>query len=180
MQLRFVTFAAAFMIGLSAVPALAQDAPAFDVSGGYSLVRDGDVEETFHGWLASATGYVTPWFGITGEVGGNYKGIEVLGADVDLSVHSFMAGPRLTVRSSAGVTPFAQLLVGAARLSGDVLGIGDSSTEFALQPGGGVDIWLSSRAGIRVGADYRRVFVEDDGINEFRFHVGVVVSGGRR
>src|SRR5262245_7389866 len=60
-------------------PAYAQEAPSFDVSGGYSFVRDQEIEENLHGWVGSVTGYFSPAFGITGELGGNYKTLQLLG-----------------------------------------------------------------------------------------------------
>jgi hypothetical protein len=41
-------------------------------------------------------------------------------------------------------------------------------------------VWIRPKVGIRVGADYRRVFAEDEGVNEFRVHAGIVLSGGAR
>jgi len=93
-----------------AVPAFAQTTPIVEVSGGYSFLRDQEIEENFHGWVASVAGNLNSWFGIVGEVGGNYRTIQVFGTDVDLSVHSFMFGPRLSGRQRADVTPFFQFL----------------------------------------------------------------------
>jgi opacity protein-like surface antigen len=169
----------AVFLAATAGNAYAQETPAFDVSGGYSFLRDQSVEENFHGWVASATGNFSPLFGITGEIGGNYKTVQILGTDLNFSVHSYMAGPRFTARGSAGFTPFAQLLVGAARASGSVLGFSASGTEFAMQPGGGVDFWLQPNVGIRAGGDYRRIFAEE-GADEFRFHFDIVLAGGSR
>ena len=39
------------------------------VTGGYSLVRDNDIDETLIGWVASATGHIASSFGITAEAG---------------------------------------------------------------------------------------------------------------
>jgi hypothetical protein len=164
--------AALFVLVLSA-PAYAQNAPTFDVSGGYSFLRD---EENFHGWLASITGNVTPVFGITGEVGGNYKSID----NVDVDLHSYMVGPRFASRQNPSVTPFVHVLFGGVRVGEEFAGLSDSTTEFALQPGAGVDFWANPNFGLRVGADYRRVFYEGYGSNQFRFNVGVVLAGGRR
>ncbi|MGE0462374.1 MAG: outer membrane beta-barrel protein [Vicinamibacterales bacterium] len=175
---------AALLVCLS-VPAFAQDTvPAVDIGGGYSFLRDQDLEENLHGWVASVAGNLNRWFGIVGEVGGNYRTTDVLGTDVDFSVHSFMGGVRFSARQTGGVTPFGQFLLGGARASVSVLGESESTTEFAIQPGAGVDIWLRPRFGIRVGGDYRRILIseEDDGedSNEFRFYAGVVLGLGER
>ena len=161
------------------------------MSGGYSLLRDlnaddddddDDEVQNINGWVASVAGHFNPWFGIVGEVGGNYATVQdpFFETDFDFSIHTFMAGPRFTARGSSAVTPFFHVLVGGARSSVSVLftEVG-STTELAVQPGGGVDFWVAPNFGIRVGGDYRRIFIEDDNADQFRFHVGVVVSGGR-
>ena len=101
-------------------------------------------------------------------------------SDVDLSVHSFLGGPRVSFHGNPTVAPFGHVLLGAARVSGSVFGMRESETEFALQPGGGVDVWLRRNFGIRVGGDYRRIFFEGEGADEFRIQLGVVVTGGSR
>jgi opacity protein-like surface antigen len=164
------------LVAVVALPAAAQDAPKFDVSGEYSFLRDSELEQSFHGWLLSAAGNMSSVLGIVGEVGGNYKTISVLGTDLELSVHTFMAGVRFSSRANEKVTPFGQIVAGAARAAGSAFGESESATEFALQPGGGVDIWITPTVGIRAGADYRRIF-SDPGTNEFRLHFGVVFAG---
>lgn len=52
------------------------------------------------------------------------------------------------------VQPFAELLVGAAHAGGGIAGAGDHSTALAGQLGGGADLPLSGRLGLRVQADY--------------------------
>jgi opacity protein-like surface antigen len=52
----------------------------------------------------------------------------------------------------------------------------DSATNFALEAGGGVNFGLTERTGIRFGVDYLRAFADDNDVNAFRFHAGVVFS----
>ena len=53
----------------------------------------------------------------------------------------------------------------------------ESATNFGLEVVGGVNFRVAENTGIRFGVDYVRVFAEDDeGVNVFRFHVGVVVG----
>jgi hypothetical protein len=179
-----------------AVPAFAQLAPAYDVSVGYSLLRDEeladlDLAETLHGWLASVGFNFNRWLGIVGEVGGNYgtfdvePPIEGFGPfEIDLKVLSYMGGPRFASHASPSFTPYGQFLFGVARGSVEFLDESESSSEFAIQPGGGLDIWVIPDIGIRVGGDFRRIFFDeiegDGGANEFRFHVGIVIRGGSR
>jgi opacity protein-like surface antigen len=161
-------------------PASAQElTPAGDISGGYAFLRDNDLEENLHGWMVSVAGNLSRVFGIVGEVGGNSKTYEYLGTDVDLAVYSFMGGARFSARTPR-VTPFGQFLLGGARASVSVLGETESTTEFAIQPGGGVDVWLTPRFAIRAGADYRYIFAEEEGSDEFRFYAGVTFAFGER
>ncbi|MDH4065296.1 MAG: porin family protein [Acidobacteriota bacterium] len=172
------------------LPASAQDiTPAVDVSGGYSFLRHQERDEVggeatgqnFHGWVASVAGNLTRWLGLVGEVGGNYKTLGFDGTDVSFSVHSFMGGMRFSARPPGHITPFGQFLVGAVRGSVSALGVSGSTTEFGAQGGGGVDFWIRPKFGIRVGADYRRIFPkEEKGLDEFRFYAGVVVGAGQR
>jgi opacity protein-like surface antigen len=180
-----------------ATPARAQDTPRGDVSAGYqAIMLTGDVDETLtKGWYADAAVNLTPLLGIVFEVGGAYKSISesltfqgvTVSATADVSVHEFMGGLRLNAHPGPTVTPFGQVLFGAVRGSADASistsGFPEdfsfesdalSSTELALQVGGGADIGLSDGIGIRGGMDYLRVFVEDEGLNAFRFRAGIV------
>jgi hypothetical protein len=99
-----------------------------------------------------------------------------------------MGGVRVAARTNPKVVPFGQVLLGAARLSGGVTASGpevsviaatDADTEFALQIGGGVNLMTSGHFGVRLGADYRRIFISDGGENEFRLVAGVVIPIGK-
>lgn len=85
-------------------------------------------------------------------------------------MHSFLAGPR--VMSQQGmVTVFGQVLFGGVHSSTDVSGsasgvtvsFSESETDFAIQPGGGVDVKLSDNVGARVGFNFRAIRPSDDG-----------------
>lgn len=178
-----VAAATTLLIGLSTAPVRAQDAPAYDASGGYSFLRDS--ETNFHGWLASASGAFNDWFGVTAEVGGNYATRQVLGTDINLSVHGFFVGPRFWLGGTPAVRPFLQVLLGGTQASAAVLGESASITKFSVQPGAGVDFWVRRPLGIRVGVDGRRIYLGDDAGDsdssvQFRFYAGLVLGGGRR
>jgi opacity protein-like surface antigen len=82
--------------------------------------------------------------------------------------------------------PFGQILFGAARLSADVEGSAtvagrttsvresESSNEFALEAGGGVNIRLADRFGVRLDANYLRLGISEGG-NALRVGAGVVI-----
>jgi hypothetical protein len=161
-----------------AAPVMAQDAPKVEVSGGYSYLHVGDSDELEHvpaGWYADVAGHVTPMLGIVGQVTGNYKTVD----DVNFKFHTFAAGARVS-GNSGGVSPFGQVLVGIGRatFNTDLAGllpadVSDSSSDPILSLGAGVNVRSGGAVGVRVGADYVRLFSEDDGTNLFRVNVGI-------
>jgi hypothetical protein len=193
MNVKMVTVLTALACVLSAVvaaPAAAQTATT-EVSAGYQFTRTSDLNLPA-GWYVDVAGNVAPMFAVVGEVSGSYKSetIAVGTSSVDATVrlHTFMGGVRVAARSNPKVVPFGQVLLGAARLSGgvtasgpavSVLAASDADTEFALQVGGGVNLMTSGSFGVRLGADYRRIFISGGGENEFRLGVGVVVPFGK-
>jgi opacity protein-like surface antigen len=194
--------AASAAILLGSVPSVvAQDLPRAEVSGGYQFlnVTVEDASEVFGtGWYADIAGNLTRHLGVAFQVGGSYKSITETQSfgnaratiDADFRVHHFMVGARLKARPNPTIAPFAEILVGAVTLSLDATGTAnfggssasfsaeESGTDFGLQVGGGADFPLSDRIGIRVGADYVRVYAEE-AVNTFRFAAGVVLPIGR-
>jgi hypothetical protein len=166
------------VVGLSALfsvatPVFAQQS-AGDVAIGYSILHDSDVEETFPmGWLFAGGANLGRNVAIVGEAGGNYKTVSVLGTDVNLRVHSFLGGVRVQNRRTK-IMPFGQFQVGLAHLAYSVFGDGDSSNGFAIQPGGGVDIPVTSFMGARLQGDFRMIRADGETTNEFRVGVGLV------
>jgi len=178
-----------------ALPATAQTRGEF--SAGYQLIHAAsDIDETLEkGWYADVAGNLTNNVAAVFQVGGNYKTYEesetisgvVTTLSADLRIHEFMGGIRAMARPSPTVTPFVQVLVGGINTSVDVSGEvvvngttllsldeSDSSTNFGLQTGGGVNVNVSDSFGVRFGADYIRVFAEDGGANVVRVAVGAV------
>jgi hypothetical protein len=185
--------AAALLIGGSG-PVFAQEGdrsvPAAELSGGYGFLRDFDLDENVPaGWYFSAAGNLTRWFGVVGEVTGSRKTFDDMQplATVKGSIYTGMAGPRFFTKVGRFV-PYGQMLVGAAHVrasSSSILGnFKDEDTYFALQPGGGVLVYLNSRIGAQVSADYRWIDPaaddRDASADEFRFLTGIVVGFGSR
>jgi opacity protein-like surface antigen len=180
------------------VPAAAQTAPRTEISGGYQFVTytvDGENESLPVGWYFDVAGNLNPLLGVVFQVGGNYKTFEesvtlgggTFAAEADLKIHNFLAGLRVNARGNSAFVPYGQVLIGGVNSSVELTTTStipgvpafseeDSATNFALELGGGVNFGLAESAGIRFGVDYLRVFAEDDGINAFRFHVGVAFS----
>ena len=160
-----------------------------ELSGGYQVVHA--LGKTLPaGWYVDVAGNVNSWFGIVGEVGGAYKTkSERISTnrtvEVTSKLHTFMAGVRLHARITPRIVLVHPVLFGGARasVSTDALGVtlSPSETKFALQPGVGINLMVTDTVGMRVAADYRRVFLgEDRGAeNEFRFTVGIVLPFGK-
>jgi Outer membrane protein beta-barrel domain len=178
-SMRRLAILAGALVLVAALPLRAAAADdRIDFAVGYSLMHDSDVDGNFPlGWFASVGKSVTPMIGIVGDVSGNYKTIN-LAPDVDakLRVHTFMAGPRWASRQGQ-MTPWAQVLFGAAHMSGSVFGIGDSETDFAWQPGGGIDYELNNGINLRFGANLRFIHSSSNVGKEFQFIAGIVMHG---
>src|SRR5712691_11773275 len=177
-----VRVAVLLLVGLLAKPLAAQaaDAARWEVAGGYAFMHDEDISENFRqGWVASVTRNATNWLGLVGEVGGNYKTLSILGEPPRLKVYSFMGGPKFTAGVSSRIGLFAQVLLGAARASSSVLDVGDSTTGFAYQPGGGIDMHLAPHVGARVEADYRIIRSQGSNSKESRVVAVAVLGLGR-
>jgi opacity protein-like surface antigen len=184
----------------AAVPAFAQSAPKAEVSAGYQFLNfsnDDQNESLPKGWYFDVVGNVSPVLGVVFQIGGNYKTFEesfsiggiTSTATADLKVHEFLGGMRLNARSGSEIVPYGQVLVGAINASVEVsssttipgtapisFNTEDSGTDFCLELGAGVNLGLTDALGLRVGADYLRVWEEDAGGNLFRFHVGIVIG----
>lgn len=165
-------------------PAMAQVTPAVEIGLGYAFLRDDEIDEDFPlGWYADIAGNITNSLGLVGEIGGSYKTLESgIGdetLDVKLSVHTAMGGLRLSHRGD-GANFYLQVLAGAARATVTFLDESDSITDFALQPGVGLEFGTGGSVGFRIGVDYRRIFSEVEGINQWRATAGFVIRAGER
>ena len=157
-----------------------------------------DVDQSLPaGWYVDLAGNLNRHLGVVFAAGGNYKSMTesaTLGglsasASVDLKVHEFMGGVRYSIRAHPTVVPFGQFLVGAingsAKVTASASIVGSpgfsfsgeaSGTDMALQAGGGMQLRLTDRFGVRVGADYMRILADEGGVNAFRFGAGVVLA----
>jgi opacity protein-like surface antigen len=184
-----MTRCSAAMIILMAVTGLrawAQDStPKVEVFGGYSFLRASTggltsstldlqlhqnpgtfgVGSNFNGWNAEAQYNFDRWIGIVADFGGQYGTPITASGTVSglptMSRYTFMAGPVISYRTKAKLTPFVHALFGYDRASlGASTIIGTSSpvtsfastyTDFAFALGGGVDYKLSRRFALRLG-----------------------------
>jgi hypothetical protein len=181
--MRVALMVAVLAVAVSA-PAMAQDTPSVEIGLGYSYLRDSEIDESLPlGWYADIAGNVSPWLGLVAEVGGNYKtidsGIGDETFDVKLSVHTAMGGLRVTHRGDSA-NFYLQVLAGAARATVKFMDESDSVTDFALQPGVGIELGTGGSAGVRIGGDYRRVFSEGQATNQWRATAAIVFRVGQR
>jgi hypothetical protein len=182
---------------LLAQPAAAQDRDKGDVSFGYqflSLSANDETESMPAGWFVDVAGNLNRSVAVVAQFGGNYKSLSesiavggvTASANADIRLHQFMGGVRVSAHPSTTVVPFVHVLAGASYGSVSYSGTGsiagqtvlavsgaDSGTNFALQAGGGTNIWMTRTVGLRIGVDYVRVFETDAGANVFRFGAGV-------
>ena len=136
-------------------------------------------KQTLNGFNVSATGYLTENFGFTGDFSGHFRTRRVadpLGGTISNQVRVFnlLAGPQYRFGSNSRVTPFVRAMAGIAntrsRLEVPSLNSRNtlSSTDFALALGGGVDVRVSERVGLRVfQVDYNPIFLSSG--NELGF-----------
>jgi Outer membrane protein beta-barrel domain len=164
-------------------PAMAQVTPSVEIGLGYAYLRDEEIDESLPlGWYADIAGNLNDWLGLVAEVGGSYKTVESgLGGpefDVKLRIHTAMGGLRFSHRGdSANV--YLQVLAGAARGTVEFFDESDSVTDFALQPGVGLELGTGG-IGLRVGGDYRRIFSEGENANQWRATAAIVFRMGQR
>lgn len=141
-----------------------------------------------HGINTEITGYFTPRFGLTGDFSynqrnRNFTDINTGGGNIGTGslktrVLEFMGGPTVRFPNTTRATPFLHALFGVANTrfeaetrtvltSGTVTNnFNTSSTDFAMALGGGLDVRVNERVGIRaVQLDYNPVFLRDRSVN---------------
>ena len=202
--------AAVSVCGVSVAPA-----PAFaqthaglgEISAGYMFLRDtsdqvpsGPKVNFPVGWYVSGAVNPTGWLGLVGEVSGSHRNNidftitsnETYSYSTDAQIYTVLGGPRF-FHKAGRVAPFAQVLAGVAHTRLDItlpqqFGSAtrtSNATHFAIQPGGGVTVYMTEHAGIRVAGDYRSIInvsidEENTYANQFRFVTGFTWEWGAR
>jgi opacity protein-like surface antigen len=174
---------AAILIVCSTVLGLAQNKDKPEVFAGFSIdsidtglansgIQNIGNRETGLGFETSATGFFWNKLGIEGDFDGHFKsktltfasGTTVSGT---LSTFNFLGGPHYRFSSSGKVTPFVHALLGGnhSSFSNSIFTNtgGNSETDFAMKFGGGVDVGMTKRTAVRLGADYNPIFEKADG-----------------
>jgi hypothetical protein len=126
------------------------------------------------GWALSVGYSVHGWLALTAEVAG-YDNKEFPGGNLEVNhVRSFMAGPTFVFQlSETGRRFFGRLLVG--RVRSNVLG-GD----FAIQPGGGLDVPARGPVALHLELDYCFVPRAGGNLSAMRGLLGIVARFGSR
>jgi hypothetical protein len=188
-------FVRTFVFGsvLAGVVAFAAPASAQDLSVGYQWQRlssEGEDTNLPLGFNVDASFPVNESIGIVGQVDWSRKSESgtFLGTSFDttLNLTSFAGGVRWTA-ANASTRPFVQALFGASHgsISCEVAGLDcddivseaePSSTNALLQLGGGVTFPLTETIAGLAQFDYRRIFVEDSGVNNIRFVIGARIA----
>ena len=162
----------AIVCAAAASPAFAQSEPRLSVTGAYVFLQQqtaGQLDPPKYpfGWLATAAGRLGGgrWSAV-GEFGISYKSNDVNEQQLLTGV---LGGARVALSRSKRVTVFAQGLAGLERFSEP--GLVESG--IAIQPGGGLDIHVSSRVFIRAQGDYRWSQANDATFHAYRIVAGV-------
>ena len=134
------------------------------------------------GWVAINFSHS---LGVVGEIASQHAS-NISNSGADLTLTSYLAGPRYTWGHVRHVAPFAQLLLGGAHASGSLApgssGLPGSANSFAMTAGGGLDIGLTRHIALRVfEADYYLTRFENgvnDHQNNLRIAAGVIFRFG--
>ena len=134
-----------------ATGARAQEAPAWEVAGGYSYLRVNVKSPNYglNGGYGSLTENLNSWFGGRIEVGA-FTGAE-LGRSV--SAETITYGPIFSTHKYQKITPFAELQLGVIHGSRGYLGISQDAFRFAMAPAVGIDLKINDRVAVRVQAE---------------------------
>lgn len=123
--------------------------------------------------------------GLVGEIA-SQTASNISSSGADLTLTSYLAGPRYAWLHAGRFAPFAQLLLGGAHAGGTLApgssGMPGSANAFAMSAGGGVDIGLTRRIAVRAfEADYYLTRF-DNGVNDhqnnLRIEAGMVFRFG--
>jgi hypothetical protein len=186
---------------LASLPASAQELSlgyqwqqfSFDIDDEFDVFIDDSVTAPL-GFNVDVAAPITGALDVFGQVDWSRQSqnIDIFGQSVESSwtFLSYGGGVRWSSRASPSVTPFVQGLFGATRASvgcevltfdcDDFLDEDNlSSTNPMLQLGGGVAIPLGGLSALGQ-VDYRRVFVEDSGVNGFRCYSFTAGSASAR
>jgi hypothetical protein len=153
---KFVLFAvvALFSAGLCSLSLSAQDSKV-DIFGGYQYLHSGNItvngvsepgsSQGYNGWDVAPAYSFNKFFGVQGDFSGGYATI----SGVSTHVYTYGGGPLVSLRLPV-ITPYAHVLFGGTRLTGESGGVSLSTNGYTVMFGGGVDAKLNRLLAIRV------------------------------
>ena len=181
-------------LGCSAVasqPAVAQGRSLVDVGGEYNYVRTNTPAKdcgciTLNGGSGWAAFNFSRSFGIVGEVASQHAS-NISSSGADLTLTSYLAGPRYTWARARRLAPYAQVLLGGTHASGSLApgnsGLPGSANAFGMTAGGGLDIGLTRHFALRAfEAEYYLTRFENGSNNQqnnLRLAAGLMIRFGR-
>ena len=184
----------AFLVACAAPAAFAQtDYNKYDIYAGYSHNRVDvgiddndpavddifDEREGFHGFEVAVKGNFHRYVGVKGDYTYHRKGFNVLGSEVNTSLHTLVGGVEFKDNAKeTKVKPFAHLMAGLAHSRADFEDLNDddiTDNGFAGVIGGGVDFRINDRVDFRaIQFDYNPTRGDGTTSHNFRIGVGVV------
>jgi len=166
------------VILLFCATAKAQDAPEWEIYGGYTYVRANLNGTSFNlnGGGAAAEQNLNNWFG--GRVEFNALGGTVDGTNV--AIQTITYGPVFSYRKFDRLTPFAHVQLGAVHADQGYLGISEGAFKFAMSGGGGIEYALNERLAIRVQGDYLLTRFLNMNQNNVQMTAGLVYRIGKK
>ena len=191
-SMKLVTFLllALGFIAIATRPAAAQNGSRVDVGVDYNYVRTnapaGDcgcfAMNGGSGWVAFNFSHS---FGIVGEIASQHAS-NISSSGADLTLTSYLAGPRYTWGRAQHLAPFTQVLLGGAHASGSLApgssGLPGSANSFGMIAGGGLDIGLTRHIAVRAfEADYYLTRFNNgvnDRQNNLRLAAGLIIRFG--
>jgi hypothetical protein len=152
---RAAAYVAAFLLFIRPSDARAQaDGPPILTGAVVNTLARGDFDwQHYWGWMGSFSANLTPRFGLVAEASGEYRG-DPYNSSYDF--HTLVGGPRFG-RLSGHARPYLQLPVGWIHSSTTFRLLREETYTdnlFIFQPGGGVDVAVTDRLAVRLGADY--------------------------
>ena len=173
--------------------ARAQDTPKAEVSVGYSYVHSNIINPGgccfgMHGGSGSVAYNFNDWFGLAADFGA-YHASNVKNSGLDLTVVTFLFGPRISYRKQGPFTPYAQVLLGGGHAGGSLyqpppLAISGPHYALAMSLGGGLDLKVHPRVAIRLFQAEWLYTKFNNGVNDrqnsMRVTTGLVFRFGSR
>ncbi len=155
--------------------------PEAETTFGWQYLRPIHPSGGLNSWLGfdvSAAYNLTSWFGFALDAGVSHFSDQ--NADFGETEYALLGGTRFALRQAGLIVPYAQFLLGYARLNSELRGQSQEGQDlFVIQPGAGVDIG-KGRFAARVEVSWRRLFSQVGASNQLRVVAGLVIRSGPR